>query len=196
MPSPLGGARVLGLHDFTGQLGDATALFAMDLVAPGGVLRIPVSSWQATLQTAGSNYVQCVVPACLPWADDLLAATEFVIYRVARLANGGVFEYVMARAPAEQVSFDQGPERYTCTLSGYSEGFAEDLDPPAAYDRALTGVRSISSGAGGVRVRCAVDWLLRPGHRAFANGVPLVVGFMNYYAPTGFDAYMDVGSRA
>ena len=73
-----------------------------------------------------------------------------------------------------------------------STAFAASLDPPAAYDRALTGLRTVSSGSS-LRVRCAVDWLLRPGHRAYVQGVPFVVRYINYYAPAGFDSYMDVG---
>ena len=167
----------------------------MDLITPTGTVRVPISSWQATLQTGSSNYVQCVIPACTVWVSAILAATEFVIFRRATLPNGTAIELEMARAPADQAQFDQGPQRHTCTLSGYSDAFAEDLDPPATYDRTLAGVRSISSGEGSLRVRCAIDWLLRPGHRAFVNGTPFVVGYINYYAPSGFDAYMDAGSR-
>jgi hypothetical protein len=192
-PSPLGSPAVLALHDFTGVLGDATTHYVMDLVTPGGTVRVPISSWQATLQTGGSNYVQCVVPACAPWVASINTATEFVISRSA--TTGGVtLEYEMARAPAQTAQFDRGPNKYTCTLSGYSTAFAEDLDPPAVYDRTLSGIRSISNGASNMRVRCAVDWLLRPGHRAYADGAPLVVSYINYYAPTGSDSYMDVGT--
>lgn len=194
-PSPLGAVAVLGYHDFSAAVSPLGGLSLLDLVTPGGLVRVPISSWQATLQTTDANYVQCVIPACTPWVDALNAATEFVIYRRATLYEGGTIDYEMVRAPAEQLRFDRGPERHTCTLSGYSPGFAEDLDPPATYDRALAGVRSISRGANDLRVRCAVDWLLRPGHRAYVEGAPFVVGYINYYAPTGFDAYMDIGSR-
>jgi len=190
--SPLGSAAVLAQHDFTGALGDSIARFVMDLVTPDGTVRVPISSWQATLQTGSSSYVQCVIPACLAWVDAINAATEFVIYRRAEVPGTALtIEYEMARSAAEQARFDQGAARYTCTLSGYPDAFAEDLDPPVAYDRQLTGVRSVSSG-GGLRVRCAVDWLLRPGHRAYVGAVPLVVRFINYYAMER-DSYMDVG---
>ena len=86
--------------------------------------------------------------------------------------------------------------RETCTVSGYSDGFAESENPSPEYDRTLVSIRSVSSGAGGMRVRCAVDWLLRPGQRAYANGVPMIADYINYYAPTGGDSYMDVGERA
>lgn len=192
LPSPLGAPRVLAYHDFTSQLGDATSVYVMDLATPGGPVRVPISSWQATLQTLGSSYVQCVVPACTDWTADLNAATEFAVYRRAVLPGGAVLEVEMARAPAEQLVFDRGPQRATCTLSGYPSAFATTVNPPAVYDRELLDLRSISSGSG-MRVRCAVDWLLRPGHRAFVQGAPFVVGYINYYSPSGFDSYMDVG---
>jgi len=191
-PSPLGVARGLARNDFTSALGTAVTRYLMDLVTPGGTVLVPISSWQATLQTGSSCYVQCVIPACSPWAAAINAATEFVIYRRAVLPGAASIEVEMARAPAETAQFDQGAQRYTCTLSGYAAAFAEDLDPPALFDRALTGVRSVSRG-NKVRVRCAIDWLLRPGHRAFVQGVPFVVRYINYYAPATGDAYMDAG---
>lgn len=191
-PSPLSPAKAVAFHDFTAQLGDTITHYVMDLLTPTGTYRVPISSWQATLQTGSSNYVQCVIPACSQWVDTLNAATEFVIWRRAVLPSGAAIEYEMARAPADTPAFDQSPSRHTCTLSGYSDAFAESLDPPAAYDRELTGLRTISSGSS-LRVRCAVDWLLRPGHRAYVQGAPFVVRYINYYAPSGFDSYMDVG---
>ena len=194
-PSPLGAPCARVLHDFTGLLGDVITRYAMDLLTPTGPVRVPISSWQATLQTSGSNYVQCVIPACSAWADLINTATAFVIYRTASPPGLPAIEYEMTRAPAEQVQFDRGPSRYTCTLSGYTEGFAANDDPASTFDRTLTGVRSISSGTGGQRVRCAVDWLLRPGQRAIVRGDSFVVSYINYYSPSGFDSYMDVGSR-
>lgn len=192
-PSPLSTLALLAVHDFTGVLGDAVTRYVMDLITPGGTVRVPISSWQATLQTGSSNYVQCVVPAVSAWADSVNAATEFVISRTATV-GGTVIEYEMARAPVQTAQFDRGPAKYTCTLSGYSTAFAEDLDPPTTYDRDLVGIRSVSSGSTNMRVRCAVDWLLRPGHRAYADGVAMVVSYINYYAPSGNDSYMDVGA--
>jgi len=191
--TPLGAVNALSLHDFSDALGDAVTGYGMDLVTPAGTLRVPISSWQATLQTGSSNYVQCVIPACGVWVNALNSATQFSIMRTAMIPGAGAFEYEMARAPAEQLQFSLSPDRYTCTLSGYSTAFAESENPPAVYDRELTGLRTISSGSA-YRVRCAVDWLLRPGHRAFVQGDPFVVRYINYYAPTGFDSYMDVGS--
>ena len=195
VPSVLGAAGVLAMHDFTGQLGDPISRYVMDLVTPEGVVRVPISSWQATLRAGGSNYVQCVVPAVLDWVDRIHAATEFVIYRSAVLASGETFEYEMARSPLEQTALDRGPTQYTGTISGYSVGFApSEGEPAAALDRTLTGVRSVSAySSGDMRVRCGVDWLLRPGHRAWVNDAAFVVDYINYYVMRS-DAYMDVGS--
>ena len=193
-PQVLSAPAVLAWHDFTGQLGDAITHYVMDLTTPGGTVRVPISSWQATLQTGASNYVQCVVPAVLPWAASINAATAFTIYRTAEIPGVAAIEYEMARAPLQTASYSQGNTNFTCTISGYSTAFAEDEAPPTSYDRTLTGVRSVTIGSGRTRVRCAIDWLLRPGQRAYYDGAAsFVTAFINYYVPQGNDAYMDAG---
>lgn len=192
-PSPLQsrGARGRVLHDFSAVLGSPTTEHVMDLVTPGGHVRVPVSSWQATLQVDAASYVQCVIPAATAWMAAIAAATEFVVRRRAVVPGGPTIEYEMARAPAQTIRFDRGPQRQTCTLSGYVQAPAGD---PGATPRALRGVRSVSSGAGGVRVRCAPDWLLRPGNVATYDGQQIQVAYINYYH-TATDSYCDVGER-
>ena len=193
-PTMLGGPSVKAYHDFTGQLGDAITRYVMDLTTPGGLVRVPISSWQATLRTGASNYVQCVVPAVADWVASINAATAFTITRTATPAGGAAIEYEMAAAPLEQIQLSQGPTNYTAVLSGYSPAFAEDEAPDAAYDRHLAGVRSVNSGSTGIRVRCAIDWLLRPAQRAYLpDGSSFIVGYVNYYQPQGNDSYMDAG---
>jgi len=193
-PAVLGAPALLAFHDFTGLIGDAITHYVMDLTTPDGAVRVPISSWQATLQTGASNYVQCVVPAALDWAASINDATHFTIYRTAQIPDGAAIEYEMARAPLQTASFARGPTNYTVTLSGYSTAFAEDEAPPTSYDRTLTGIRSVTIGSGRTRVRCAIDWLLRPGQRAYYDGAAsFVTAFINYYVPQGNDAYMDVG---
>jgi len=191
-PSPLGACLSVALHDFTGAISPyAVTRYVMDLITPSGTVRVPISSWQATLRTGASSYVQCVIPAAQPWGATINAATSFRIYRRAVTTSGQVIEYLMAEAPADTPQFDRGPTNHTCTLSGYAPGFAgQDVSP--GTDRTLTGIRSISSGAS-YRVRCAVDWLLRPGQRGVVDGVPFVVEWINYYVNTA-DAYMEVGT--
>ncbi len=194
--SPLGAGAVTAVHDFTGLLGDVISHYVMDLDTPGGAVRVPISSWQATLQAGLSNYVQCVIPAATPHVEALSSATAFAVRRRAVRSGGQAVEYTMATAPAQTLRFDRGPQRNTCTLSGYTPASAPigTDPPPALYDRELRGVRAISSGAGGIRARCAIDWTLRPGHRAFVEGLPFVVSYINYYV-NGTDAYADVGER-
>lgn len=194
VPSVLGGPTPLGFHDFTGVLGDATTYYVMDLIGPSGTTRVPISSWQATLQTGLSNYVQCVVPAVQAYASAINAATQFVVSRLVSVPGLGDLTYEMARAPVQTATFDQGPSRYTCTLSGYSAGFAPDEDPSTAYNRTLQDIRSISINQGGVRVRCSIDWLLRPSMRVTAGARTFIVAYINYYVGNN-DAYMEVGER-
>lgn len=190
-PGPLSAPKAVAYHDFTAQLGDTVTRYLMDLITPTGTVRVPISSWQATLRTGASSYVQCVIPAAQQWGAAINAATSFRICRRAVTTSGQVIEYLMAEAPADTPQFDRGPTNHTCTLSGYAPGFAaQDVSPGA--DRTLTGIRSISSGAS-YRVRCAVDWLLRPGQRGVVDGVPFVVEWINYYVNTT-DAYMEAGT--
>tara|TARA_R110000868_G_scaffold587_5_gene4244 strand:+ start:3075 stop:4106 length:1032 start_codon:yes stop_codon:yes gene_type:complete len=196
VPSMLGAATPLCTHDFTAVIGDATTYYVMDLTTPSGVVRVPISSWQATLQTGQSNYVQCVVPAVSAYVSAINAATQFKISRLVDVPGLATpLTYEMATAPTQTTTFDQGPFRYTCTISGYSTGFAPSEAPSAAFNRIMQGIRSISINQGGTRVRCSIDWLLRPSQRVFASSEEFVASYINYYVGEG-DAYMEVGERA
>jgi hypothetical protein len=193
---PLGQLAALLWHDFTASLtGQEISRYVMDLITPGGVVRVPISSWQATLQTDASSFVQCVVPGASEYVDQIVAATEFVITRMATLPSGQSISYEMARSPVEQIVPSQGPTNYTVVLSGYPEALTANEDPPAVQDRTLSGVRSVAGLPGSVRVRCSIDWLLRPGMRAFQAETPILVDYINYYVNTS-DQYMDVGERS
>ena len=193
---PLGSPAALLWHDFTTSLtGLETSRYVMDLITPGGVVRVPISSWQATLQTDASCFVQCVVPAAADYTAHILAATEFVITRQATLPGGQVISYEMARSPLEQIAPSQGPTNYTIVLSGYPDALTANEDPPTAQDRTLNGVRSVAGLSGTMRVRCNIDWLLRPGMRAYQDTAPVLVDYISYYVNTQ-DQYMDVGERA
>lgn len=189
--SPLGTARVVTWHDFTGGVAGSVLQYVCDLITPTGTVRVPISSWQATLQTDEASYAQVVIPALLDYVQAAADATEFVISRRARLALGGAIEYAMVRAPIDTRSFAQGTANYTGTLSGYFDALAMSAGP-AALDRTLTAVRTVTEGDGGLRIRCDVDWLLRPGMRAVNGATTFTVGWINYYV-LGDDQYMDVG---
>lgn len=180
---------------------NAAVRYVMDLVVDGELVRVPISSWQATLQTDSSSYVQCVVPACEAWLDTINAADEFVVSRVSTLypAYGGVsVEGPLARGPVQTVQVSRGATNYSAVISGYLDALPENDDPDSLYDRELTDVRSIQTYGETISVRCGIDWLLRPGQRAVYGSVDFVVSYINYYVTTyakTVDAYMDVGHR-
>lgn len=180
---------------------NAAVRYVMDLVVDGELVRVPISSWQATLQTDADCYVQCVVPACGDWLDMINAATEFVVSRVGRLYpefGSASVEGPMARAPVQTVQVSRGATNYTAVISGYVDALPTVDNPDAVYDRELTGVRSISTYGETLSMRCAIDWLLRPGQRATYGAVNFVVSYVNYYVTgnnTSIDSYMDVGHR-
>lgn len=196
--SPLGAARVLADHDFSEHLErlGATTFFVCDLIDGAETTRVPISSWQGTAQIDGSGYLQAVVPGVADLAATIGALSDealFVIKRGAALPDGTRVEHEVARSVIEFRQFDQGPRRYTCTLSGYPAASVapEDTEPPV---RTLRGVRTISTGAGGTRVRCALDWFLKPGCQATTGSILLTASYINAYGLEG-DAYMDVGGE-
>jgi hypothetical protein len=154
-------------------------------------IRIPISSWQATIQLDRASYGQAVIPGALPWVDaiDARADGEFVIYRGVRYPNGDTQEIEIARVPMQQVDLDQGPTNATIRLSGYW------VEPPplSSLTRTLHNVRSRSVGRG-LRVRCDIDWFLRPGFTASVDNGSFTVRYINYYANAS-DEYMDVGEQ-
>jgi hypothetical protein len=194
VPGPLGAPSFVGFHDFTDAVQNAATWYVADLVTPGGLVRVPVSSWQGTLQTDRECFLTCVVPNCSEWLTSIGEATEFVISRQAVLPDGSTFENEVSRSPLETVQTDRGPTNYTATLSGYFAAYQASENPPEALDRVLEGVRSISVYDSGIRVRCAIDWTLRPGMRAIYADTSFVVVYMNLYGVDS-DQYMDIGSR-
>jgi hypothetical protein len=193
-PSPLGAARAEVFHDFSAAVEGRPLVYVVDLETTGGRVRVPISSWQATLQTEQSNYLQVVIPACEPYLAAINAATRVRVFRRCVLRDGTAFEYQMATVPLQTVTTARGPNNYTATLSGYSAGSVLVSSPPSATARTLQDVRTIFTSPSGLRVRCAIDWLLRPAQIAFVGTSPFVVAFINYYVSDG-DQYMDVGER-
>ena len=193
-PGASGTPTIFGVNDFTGGLtGNEPTAWVMDLTTSSGVVRVPISSYNGTLKTGTSNYVQVVVPAAAAWESTIAAATQMDISRVVEI-GGAPFTYLMATAPVQTKRSDLSPTTLTYTLSGYAPGNPVDPNPPAASNRTLTGVRSITTGSG-IRARADIDFILRPGDRAFANGVEIIVSYINYYVNNS-DAYMDCGQSS
>ena len=181
--------------DWAAEIDQITSRIYYALEIDDGVLdaiRIPISSWQATVQVGRASYAQAVIPAATQWIDAVTdrAGGEFIVYRGVRYQNGDTQEAELARAPLNDVRVDRGPTNVTMTISGYAQ-----LPPPASVlTRTLRNVRS-ESISGGFRVRADLDFFLRPGHTANSRGTEFTVSYINYYV-TGGDEYMDVGERA
>jgi len=157
-------------------------------------LRVPIRSWQATVQKDRASYVQAVVPGIDRFIDDIEMrdSPEFVIRRSSVFPDGteqGLFE--LARAPMT-LEANTGWLNNTGTLTGYAQ-----MEPPVnPLTRVLSGARSVaSSGLGNQRVRARLDFVVRPGDIVNANGVIFEVAYINFYV-TDTDEYMDLGSRA
>lgn len=180
--------------DWTASLDPLTTriYYALDLddgVNP--VVRIPISSWQTTLQLDRSSFGQVVIPAATQWLDpiDALTNPEFSIKRGVLFDDGTTDEVEMARFPLQLLRLSEGPTNTTVILSGYTT-----LAAPAPLTRTLEGVRSIGNDPR-LRVRSSIDWRLRPGHTAIVRGTSFTVGYINYYVNVD-DEYMDVGQAA
>ncbi|MBT2788042.1 MULTISPECIES: hypothetical protein [unclassified Halomonas] len=144
-----------------------------------GELRVPMSSFQATMRRTGKSFLQAIVPA----GDSVLPALEYGTLMQVQLGYyyPSVDEYngleTIALAPLQQIRSDEGPTRYTLTLSGY--GDFPQADP---LERILQGVQTRSINQGARRVRCNVDLLLRPDNYAVdTNGERFHVGQIQYF---------------
>jgi len=180
-------------HNFAGAIVDGQPLrYVCDLTGDPP-LRLPISSWQATVQRGRASFVQAVVPGVGDYVDEIEARLggEIVISRVAALRNGLTLEHELARGALSDFRRSRGPTRHTGTLAGYGD----PVEAPGGQTVTLQDVRSIEVQPQTVRARAAVDWLLRPGDTAVAGDQSFEVAYANYYV-TGADSYMDAGSRA
>ena len=156
-------------------------------------IRIPISSWQATLQADRANFVQAVIPNVGEWITSVSArrdSGEIIIYHTVRETDGSEQEWEAARAPLQQFLTDQGPLRFTGRVVGYATA---SLGNPCVV-RVLRNIRSVSTSAG-LRVRCDYDPTLRPGETVRAGELEFRAAYINAYC-TDSDRYMDVGERA
>ena len=166
--------------------------YALDI--DDGVLdaiRIPISSWQATLQLDRASFVQAVIPAALDYLSGINARSAtgaIIISKGVRYEDGTTQESEIARVPLTTTRYQRGPNRATITVSGYGS-----TPVPAVNVRTLRDVRSVTTDSG-FRVRCSIDWFLKPGHTAIVGADLFTVSYINYYANDS-DEFMDVGER-
>lgn len=192
LPSPLAGPAVSALNDFTGLIGAAQTTYALR-ISGSPELEIPIKSWQSTLQRDRLSFVQAVIPAYGNYdISDRVGSETFSIYRVAS-AGGTTFESLMASAPLSTVQISQGSFNHTAVISGFSDEF---VNSSAGGSRTLEGVRTLSNTINGAsRLRCSIDWFLRPGQEVTGGGLTFTAEYINYYVTSSGQAYMDVGNR-
>jgi len=194
LASPIGAPAIFVYQDFSRQITDPTARYVLRITGDP-VAEIPMSSWQATVQSGRQSFLQVVIPAAADWIatlTDRQSTEQMVVYKQTTI-DGLTLESEMARASLDTITVDAGPTRQTVTARGYTAAFSGYA--PAAT-ATLTGVRSSSQTIGGaVRVRADIDWNLRPGQIATDGSLTFQVAYINYFVPSTGDSYMDAGSR-
>ncbi|MBR2512765.1 MAG: hypothetical protein IKE45_01870 [Halomonas sp.] len=174
-----GGTLVIGCDDGPqGALFDPLERVEVYLLQIGD-LRVPMSSFQATMRLKGQSFLQAIVPA----GDAVLPALEYDTPMQVQLGyyypSADEFSDLetIAQAPLEQIRSDEGATRYTLTLSGYG-----DLPKADPRQRVLHGIQTRSINQGVRRIRCSVDLLLRPGNYAIdGDGATFEVGQIQYF---------------
>lgn len=199
VPGPLSAPRALSIVDWTKTVPRTAQIYYYARLRSGFIsLDLPISSWQATLQSGRSSYLQCVVPAAAVYIDQITAISnnaQLAIIRGALFSDGERRELEMATVPLQDLPYQRGSQRETITLSGYGQIAFDVLgigDNPG-LTRNLSGIQTIST-QGGTRVRASVDWMLRPGRVAVADGIEFVVSYINYYVNRNQEI-MEVGER-
>ena len=192
-PSPLGAPSVFGLNDFTAGASASGQQYVM-IVTGSPLLRVPISSWQATVQLDNANFLQAVIPAAGPYVAEIAArqaTEEFIVYK-ASTVGGEEFLEELARAPIEETPLYEGGYNTTLVLRGYTDASTAPATPKT---RVMSDIQTQSTDAAGLtRTRCAIDWFLRPGDTATIEGDDITVAYINYYATNG-QYYMDIGDR-
>lgn len=144
-------------------------------------LRVPISSAQATMRSAGQGFLQAVVPNGAEYIEALEGLPEAPMRLLTgyRFADGTLSQLEeIAEAPFQLLRRDEGGTRDTLTLSGYGPRTTS-----TSATRDLVGVQTRSTGTNARRrVRAEIDLFLRPGHTARdSDGVEFEVGIIQYF---------------
>lgn len=143
-----------------------------------GDVRVPMSSFQATMRLEGESFVQAVIPGFdSPAGLDHGARMKIKLgYYYPDTDEYSDLETI-AEAPLGEITISEGATRKTATLSGYGRR------PLYEYrSRTLTGVQTRTTQKGLRRVRCEIDLLLRPGNVAIdEDGAEFGVKDIQYF---------------
>ena len=195
LPGPLGQASTYIFNNFYPLIEDDTQQWVMRITSDP-VIEIPITSWQATLQTDRDSYLQAVVPDAGQYGqvfDDNQGVSNFEIYRRLVVDGAEFYEYVYG-ALLQTVTLYTGPFKETATVIGYGDPIDNAVD--FVGTREMTGIRQITSIVNGnFRARGDLDTLLRPGNDITVDGLTVTVAFMNIFVTSEGQQYMDVGTR-
>lgn len=187
-----------GYQDWVSKLPEIELQEVYRLVITGAADGLPdlyigkMSSWQATSQSGTrASYLQAVLPA----ASELLPSIadrqngNLVIQKGYRFQDGSTRYEEVVRARFDGLRPDRGRRALTVTVSGYLSGMQS-----ANGFRALSGVRSVSTQNGKRRVRCSIDFFLKPGMLVGFDGDSFEASYINYYVNQN-DKFCEVGER-
>lgn len=170
----------------------------MTLTLPDtSVVSVPISNWQATLQTQGQSYLRCTIPAPEPYLEQLTDAVSFTVKIATTTIYGEVVERVIGTVTDITFQSDQGASSFSAQLGGYFAAFPVRPDPDPAFYRPATGIQTVSQSATSSRVRCYPDWIAVPSDWfTYLDGAgEFKSGYMNLYFTDGL-FYMDVGTSS
>lgn len=153
----------------------------------GGV-KIPMSSFQATMKTDGKSFLQAVIPNGVDYLNQLHTNALMRVLMGFKYPDGTYSPLEeIARSPLEILRYDEGASSNSVTVSGYAA-----LSASTGVTRQLTGVSYRSVNQGRRRVRCSIDLFLRPGHMAMdSDGQVFSVGIIQYFVNAKSE-YMEV----
>ena len=196
LPSPAGTPSLLGWIDWPDAINQNLdrQFYICELRKTGlDSVRVPMIYLQATLNSRRSNFLSVVLPSddsFIPLITERLGGT-FAVIRGVLKSGGTVREVEMFEAPISLPGRSIGPTSSSIPLSGYTPAYVP-TGALAGITRRLQHIRTITTGVE-TRIRCAVDWWLKPGMIADTGTFTFEVGYINYYV-TDNDAYCDIGA--
>jgi len=200
---PLGEFNSTVATDFHDLIEGQTVYSVMDLTLDDdSIVRIPISSWNATIQTDERCYLRCSMPAGELTDDEFDAITEAVSFTITMqttTSRGEPIERSFTCTPTDPdtllVQIDEGATNYTMQVYGYSDAYPTIDTPAEGFYRPMRGKSSLSTSPDRFRARCSVDWIMIPGDVATDGATEFTVAYMNVYATDDGNTYMDIGSR-
>lgn len=197
-------SKVSSFVDFSSKVSGLVSYWKLEAQVGASFVTLPMQYFRATMWTyraalpdGGTNYVELSVPNASQYASVINSADSFRVKRFFVLPSGTTFDYVFfyfGNYDEQQLELQY--------LNGLNENFCiiksafrlpEELDADQYATRVLTGIRSNSSTADGVRVTCNFDPNILPGMTVDFDGDQFVAQTISYnVSPT--DQYIEVYS--